>query len=107
MSLYHEVCTEISLADFFVLAAEGVMTHTRHMAGSDDVNFKALFEYGRRTAFDCSFAHGRLPNPDNGCSATEVVFVKHLGLTWEESAALMGVHTLGRTHLQNSGFHGW
>merc|ERR1719440_731488 len=38
---------------------------------------------------------------------TQTVFVTHLELTWRESAALMGVHSLGRAHLSNSGYHGW
>jgi len=94
------------LADFFVIAGEAVMTHTRAAAGATS-NFKAAFRYGRTTASTCSFARGRLPNPELGCSASKAVFIDNLDLTWDETAALMGVHTLGRTHLSNSGYHGW
>eukprot|EP00931_Biecheleriopsis_adriatica_P015182 TRINITY_DN11755_c0_g1_i1.p1 TRINITY_DN11755_c0_g1~~TRINITY_DN11755_c0_g1_i1.p1 ORF type:complete len:995 (-),score=146.79 TRINITY_DN11755_c0_g1_i1:47-2974(-) len=106
LTTYQKFCSIISLADFFVIAAEAVMSETRANAGST-TNFKAMFRYGRTTASECSFAQGRLPDPEVGCSATEKVFLRHLDLSWEESAALMGVHTLGRAHRQNSGYHGW
>lgn len=108
MSIYQQHCSQVSLADFLVLSAEAVMTHTRRNAGITDVpHFKAAFKFGRRTAESCAFAKGRLPDAELGCRATKEVFLTHLGLSWEESAALMGVHTLGRTHRNNSGYHGW
>jgi len=30
-----------------------------------------------------------------------------MGLSWRSAAALMGVHSLGRAKIENSGFHGW
>merc|ERR1740121_1624290 len=108
LGVYQEYCSQVSLADFFVLATEAVMTYTRHNAGYTEVpDFKASFQYGRTTVESCSFAQGRLPDAEIGCQATEEVFLDSLGLSWGESAALMGVHTLGRTHRENSGYHGW
>lgn len=106
LSVYQQFCSDISLADFFVLAAEAVMMQTRTNAGFT-ASFKSSFKYGRTTSLECSFASGRLPNPEEGCNATERVFLRNLDLTWQHAAALMGVHTLGRAHRANSGYHGW
>ena len=48
-----------------------------------------------------------LPNPENGCSDVDRVFVQQMNLNWDESAALMGVHSLGRARDHNSGYDGW
>jgi len=70
--------------------------------------FRGNFRFGRTTSVEgCSFAEGVLPNPADSCGAVENVFVHNMGLTWDESAALMGVHTLGRAELKNSGYDGW
>jgi len=105
-------CTQISLADFLVIAAESVMTLSRKHVTCDDssrsnISFKWQFQYGRTTALNCAFAHGRLPNPENSCGDVKTCFVDSMGLNWWESAALMGVHTLGRAHIENSGYNGW
>merc|ERR1719446_1041662 len=109
---YADHCTTISLADFFVIAAEAVMEVSRQHVLNDDssriaIDFKSNFKYGRTTALNCEFAEGRLPNPENSCGAVEDVFVTNMGLSWEETAALMGVHSLGRAQVSNSGYDGW
>lgn len=111
-SAYQQHCTEVSLADFLVIAAEAVMTATRSNVLAADpsaspVNFRSQFRFGRTTAMSCALASGRLPNPENGCSDVERVFVDSLGLDWAGAAALMGVHTLGRARVENSGYDGW
>ena len=68
---------------------------------------RSQFKFGRTTATTCDFAHGRLPNPENSCSAVKETFVDSMGLTWAQAAALMGVHTLGRAQVSNSGYNGW
>lgn len=105
-------CTQISLADFLVIAAESVMNISRKHVTNDDpsrstIDFKSQFAYGRTTALNCAFAHGRLPNPENSCTDVKNCFVDSMGLDWWESAALMGVHTLGRAQIANSGYNGW
>lgn len=105
-------CQTTSLADFLVIAAESVMTISRkhvtdHDAGRGAIDFKSNFQYGRTTAVNCAFAHGRLPNPENSCSAVNATFVQSMQLSWDEAAALMGVHTLGRAKIENSGYDGW
>jgi len=111
-SAYQQHCTEVSLADFLVIAAEAVMTATRNNVLATNptappVNFRSQFRYGRTTAKSCDFASGRLPNPENGCGDVQKVFVDSLGLDWSGATALMGVHTLGRARVENSGYDGW
>lgn len=47
-----------------------------------------------------------LPNPERGCAAIQDTFITNMGLDWGLSAALMGVHTLGKAQKKNSGYHG-
>jgi len=70
------------------------------------LNFRKNFKFGRVTNPDCR-GQVHLPDPADGCAATKRVFGKQLGLSNRASAALMGVHTLGRARLENSGFNGW
>lgn len=105
---YEEHCTKVSLADFLVIAAETVMEITRaNVLGAPPLNFRAGFRYGRTTSVECPWAHERLPDPEKSCTAVETTFVNSMGLSWTQAAALMGVHSLGRAHLQFSGFNGW
>merc|ERR1712151_1813 len=109
---YQQHCTQVSLADFIVIAAQAVMTATRDNVlatnpSASRVDFRSTFRYGRTTAKTCDFAAGRLPNPENSCTDVERVFVNSLGLDWSGAAALMGVHTLGRARVTNSGYDGW
>lgn len=109
---YADFCTSISLADFLVVAAEAVMGASRkHVTDADSsrspIDFKSKFKFGRTTAKSCASAHGRLPNPENSCAAVQETFVESMGLSWAQAAALMGVHTLGRAQISNSGYNGW
>lgn len=109
---YEDYCTTISLADFFVIAAEAIMNVSRQHVLDDDttrsaIDFRSNFKWGRTTALSCAFAEGRLPNPENSCSAVNETFVQSMGLSWAQAAALSAVHTLGRAHVDNSGYDGW
>jgi len=109
---YSQHCIDVSLADFLVIAAEAMMTETRAHVLADNnlaapLDFRSKFRFGRSTATTCEFARGRLPNPENSCTDVQRVFVESLGLQWRDAAALMGVHTLGRAHVENSGYEGW
>jgi len=108
----------VSLADFTVLAAEGVMewARERHIKEVDSraprLNFERNFKFGRKTVTECPKGTGRgqipaLPGGDQGCSEVQRVFLKGMGLSWKESAALMSVHSLGRAQAKFSGFDGW
>jgi len=107
---YVHFCSEVSLADFVVIAAEAVISLLAPGPSKEVLSdsFRQLFRYGRTTAFEgCSFSKGSLPNPEESCSAVQSCFVDRLGLSWPQSAALMGVHTLGRASPENSGYDGW
>ena len=72
---------------------------------SPTLDFGADFKFGRTAAANCT--PGALPDAQDSCTAVEETFVNAMGLSWEQSAALMGVHTLGRALSHNSGFEGW
>ena len=101
--VYSDWCEQVSLADFIVIAAEAVMS----ASATSPIDFATSFKYGRSTSATCSFNHGRLPTGSDTCTEVEETFVDRLGLSWAETAALMGVHTIGRTNPDNSGFSGW
>jgi len=116
-SVYPEFCQDISLADFIVIAAQAVMSilatdgTPRETLTSE---LKGNFRFGRTTLTgdDCKAVthwsgNHLLPNPAGGCDEVERVFVTNMGLNWEESTAFMGVHTLGRCKVENSGYDGW
>jgi len=112
LDAYQEHCTTISLADFLVIAGETVMHLARQWVLDENpkamaIDFKAGFRYGRTTAETCEWAIGRLPDPEDSCAGTEESFIHNMGLNWRESAALMGVHTLGRADPQHSGYDGF
>merc|ERR1719277_2702901 len=68
-------------------------------------SFSSRFKYGRTTSRSCT-NNGKLPNAEEGCNEVQRVFRDNMKLTWEESAALMGIHTLGSAHEELSGYSG-
>jgi len=107
--VYKNFCDAVSLADFIVIAGEAVMGFTETSAAVNlKQDFHDRFMYGRSTRATCADAVA-LPNPANGCAANEVTFLGSdaFGMTWRQTAALMGVHTIGKATLQNSGYSGW
>lgn len=62
---YELACGHTSLADFLVIAGEAVMEAT----AVSPIGFETDFRFGRTTSLGCSWAIGRLPNPENGCEA--------------------------------------
>jgi len=109
---YEFFCTEVSLADFIVIAGQAIIEKTRQNVldakpKAPSITLKDIFKWGRDTATTCPESHGSLPNPEESCGDVEKVFVKNMGLTWRRATALMGVHTLGRCRIENSGYDGW
>jgi len=106
-SMWQEFCTEVSVADFFVIAAEALMVATAasNQRGAWANAFSREFAFGRTTALTCN--PRELPNPIHSCDATEEVFMERMGLTATQATALMGVHTLGRALAENSGYDGF
>ena len=56
--------------------------------GAPSLDLRSGFRFGRRTASSCTFAVGRLPNPERGCDAVQETFVDRMGLDWSQAAAL-------------------
>jgi hypothetical protein len=107
--VYKNFCTSVSLADFMVIAGQAVMGFAATSTTKNVTKlFKEGFRYGRSTSETCRDAV-HLPNPADGCRANEVTFLADdaFGLTWRETAALMGVHTVGKASHENSGYSGW
>lgn len=116
--VYADWCDLVSLADFFVIAAEAVMARTatdhderdRFKSGSLASNFMSDFRFGRETLVECPDHTGRMPDAELGCETVEDIFVNEIfgasSGAWSRAAALMGVHTLGSAKLENSGYLG-
>jgi len=111
--VYQNFCTRISLADFLVVSGEAVMTVLRNrvsevQGAALQLNFHQNFLFGRTTQHEnCEFQVGLLPNPEHGCPDVQRVFMQNLGLDEAGSAALMGVHSIGRARAENSGYEGF
>lgn len=105
--MWQDFCSEVSIADFFVIAAEALMEATAPSSSQAmwGQSFANNFRFGRQTAFECH--PEELPNPINSCDAVEDVFMNRMGLTATGATALMGVHTLGRALPENSGYDGF
>ena len=76
--VYQSFCTEVSLADFLVIAAEAVIASTRARheqatPGAPQLDLRSSFRFGRTTS-PCTSVTGSLPNPEDGCAAVEQVF---------------------------------
>jgi len=106
-TMWQDWCTEVSVADFFVIVAEALIEATLPPAQRAPFGsaFENQFRFGRETKSTCN--PGLLPNPEHACDAVEDNFITNLGLDWTTATALMGVHTLGRALPQNSGFDGF
>jgi len=109
--VYKNVCDEVSLADFLVIAGEAVMSFTATKPINLRQRFKDAFLYGRTTKQTCANAwSGRfLAQPFYGCSANEAAFAAEteFGFTWREMVTLMGAHTIGNATVDSSGYVDW
>lgn len=110
--VYSLFCTQISLADFLVIAAEAVLVVARSRRlqlapSATKLDFHTQFRFGRSTAKSCASSNGLLPDPEDGCPAVQNTFLSKLGLDWEKTTALMAVHGLGRARVNQSGYDGW
>jgi len=94
-----KVAPNMSYADFWVLAS---IVAIKEMGGPD-----VKFRIGRKDAssIDESVAEGRHPDADKGCDHLRNVFHR-MGLTDKDIVILSGAHTVGRCHLDRSGFDG-
>ncbi|KAL8501566.1 hypothetical protein ACS0TY_020909 [Phlomoides rotata] len=84
-------------ADFYQLA--GVVAV--EITGGPEIQFNP-----GRPDKDEAPKEGRLPDAKKGCDHLRDVFVKQMGLTDKDIVVLSGGHTLGRCHMERSGFDG-
>ena len=121
-SVYDTYCGVVSLADFIVIVGEAVMIRTatdydstnKFGDGTLGAQFQAAFSWGRTTTETCPDNTHYLPNPENGCTGLEEIFVDNIyasaGSTddaWRMTAAINGAHTIGQAKLANSGYVGF
>jgi hypothetical protein len=77
--IYSNHSRRLSLADFFVIAAEAAMARAATDYNADDVfaegtlaqKFRDGFKYGRTTVQTCDWNTERMPNPEYGCNGDE------------------------------------
>jgi len=97
---WQNYCDYISRADFWVLFAKIVIEYAE---STGHLNFP--FQYGRVDATtSCEAGYGRLPDATRGMPAIVDLFVNNMQMTLEDGAALIGGHSVGHVHLQNSDF---
>jgi len=96
--VYQQVKSLVSRADFWVIAAYTAVQD----AGGPMMPFKS----GRVDCTSATFFKpaGLLPSPEGDWTSVSATFVTRMGLTIQDTVALMGAHVLGRAQLQNSGY---
>ncbi|KAL7553883.1 hypothetical protein ACHAWF_017225 [Thalassiosira exigua] len=99
--LYRRNYSHMSRADFWISAANAVI----RIASDGELDLKSDFVWGRRDRDSCRGSGDRLPKP-SGCDGVEDVYLKRMGLSWRDIAALLGGHTLGRGNIKYSGHQG-
>jgi len=108
---YVNFCSWLSLADFVVIAGEAVMNVTRQNVLNEHpdrtpLDFRSSFKYGRTTSKSCPLSFGQMPDAERGCNAVEDTLLRTMGLNWNQTAALMGGHTIGEAKDSRSGYTG-
>jgi hypothetical protein len=118
--VYDAVCGIVSLADFIVITGEAVTIRTaadydatnKFVDGSLGQQFMNAFSYGRTTTETCADNLHLLPNPENGCTGLNDIFIDNIYAAagddaWRFTAAINGAHTIGAAHSENSGYTGF
>ena len=87
-------------ADFWVLLAKIAIEKAEPTK-----TISIRYQWGRKdTSKSCEAATGRLPNAMQGPLTFHSFFEHRLGLTLNDTVALMGAHTVGHVHTDNSKF---
>lgn len=102
--MWQNVCDKISRADFWMLLGKIVFEHSQFAAANNFTTVETTYSYGRKDSADCSAGVGRLPSAQSPDTEFDRVFVKQLGLSMSDAVTLLGAHTLGHVHLENSGY---
>jgi len=96
--IWQNYCDQISRADFWSYVAKLAL----EASASSTISIN--YQYGRKDAASCSGGVGRLPSPQQTQSMYQAYYVAQLGLTLTDGVTLMGAHSLGHTHQENSGY---
>jgi len=100
--IYNESRNVISRADFWALAANVALEE----ALPNGVTRNIPFRWGRLDVSSCNADFGKLPDSEGNLDSVKAWAMNQLGMTEEETVALMGAHTLGRAVPANSGYRG-
>lgn len=118
-TVYADYCEKVSLADFLVIMGEAAMGRTTADYNADDpyasgtylATLKDAFKFGRTSIVECDWNVGFMPNPEDGCTGLENIFIDHIyknhATPWRMTAAVSGTHTLGSAKIENSGYDGF
>ena len=90
--MYDEKYSFLSRADFWIASANAVIRQT---SINNSLDLKDTFVWGRKDRDTCQGSGDRLPQA-SGCDQVEAVFLRKMGLNWNDAVALLGAHTLGR-----------
>ncbi|KAL3788224.1 hypothetical protein HJC23_004691 [Cyclotella cryptica] len=101
--VYHEKYGHLSKADFWIASANAVI---RNLSVDKSLDLVDTFLWGRRDADSCQGQGDRIPM-GSGCREVQDVFLDAMGLTWRDSVALLGAHTIGKAHSEFSGHDGY
>ena len=97
--LYDTKYNHLSRADFWIASSNAVIRHTS-IDGALDL--RHTFVWGRVDTIECQGSGDRLPGT-SGCGETERVLIQNMGLSWEDTVALLGAHSLGGGSKDRSG----
>eukprot|EP01084_Bolivina_argentea_P301040 519239_1 len=99
----------MSRSDFWAAAATIAIEYAQELDTKNTNNNLPSIPYyfGRRDCGSTSNAiitNAQLPEAHWGWKLTKQWFLEHLEFTTAETVAILGAHTLGRSHLKNSGY---
>jgi len=89
--LHRDSYSELSKADFWIASANAVLRIT---SVDNELDMTDDFLWGREDRDTCRGSGDRLPTTE-GCDQIEKVFLRNMGLTWKDSVALLGAHSIG------------
>ena len=101
--LWQQMCDRISRADFWVLFGKLVVEAATAPA-TTGAAVSVAFQYGRRDNVECEGGAGRLPSAQGDLAEIRRVFLTQMGLTLNDAVTLLGAHSLGNVHPENSGY---
>ena len=85
-SIYEKWCSQISVADFMVLAAEVSTGSLAIDYDAEDMfkhgtlltRFRDQYKFGRKTVEKCPNNLGLMANPENSCDDLQKIFINHV-----------------------------